>query len=472
MRIVVLGGGPGGYAAAFEAARLGATVTLIEKEQLGGTCLNWGCVPTKTILRTARIAWDARNAAEFGVVLPAADIDEERLLERKEAIVEELRSQIEVTAARLKVDVVYGTGALRDAKTVRVSGEEADTDYHADALILATGSEVFRLPNIDHSLERVWTSDEATSIIATPDSILIVGGGVIGLEFACAYAAFGAEVHVVELMPDVLPGNDKRVQRAAQDSLEKMGVVFHLGAAAESIGQFGDKMETILPDGSVIETDYVLSAVGRKPFSEGIGIAEAGILMDRAAVKVDEYFRTNVPGVYAIGDLIGGMMLAHVADEEGVAAARNAIREYEFASAEGLLSKLAHIPHREGVDYSCIPACVYTFPEIGVVGLSRDSARDEGLDVVQAVAKSATNAKALAEGESDGFVQVVAEKGTGRLVGCQIVGPHAVEIIHEVALAKRYGLSVRDVAETVHAHPTVSEVVRFACADAAAKCGV
>jgi dihydrolipoamide dehydrogenase len=472
MRIVVLGGGPGGYAAAFEAARLGATVTLIEKEYLGGTCLNWGCVPTKTILSSARIAWDARNAAEYGLVLPEADVDEERLLERKEGVVEELRGQIEATAARLKVDVVYGAGVLLDAKTVRVSGKEGDTDYHADALILATGSEVFKLPSIDHSLERVWTSEEATSIIATPDSILIVGGGVIGLEFACAYAAFGSEVHVVELMPDVLPGNDKRVQRAAQEALEKMGVVFHLGEAAESIGQFGDKMETSMPDGSLIETDYVLSAVGRKPFSEGIGIAEAGIEMDRAAVKVDEFFRTNVPGVYAVGDLIGGMMLAHVADEEGVAAARNAIREYEFAAAEGLLAKLTHVPHRQSVDYSSIPACVYTFPEIGVVGASRDDAKAQGLDVVQAVSKFAANGKALGEGESDGFVQVVAEKGTGRIVGCQIVGPHAVEIIHEVALAKRNGLTVRDVAETVHAHPTVSEVVRFACADAASKCGV
>jgi len=212
--------------------------------------------------------------------------------------------------------------------------------------------------------------------------------------------------------------------------------------------------------------------VGRKPFSEGVGIAEAGIEMDRAAVKVDEFFQTSVAGVYAIGDLIGGMMLAHVADEEGLAAARNAIREYEFASAEGLLAKLTHVPHRESVDYSCIPACVYTFPEIGVVGSTRDGAKAAGLDVVQAVAKFAANGKALGEGESDGFVQVVAEMNTGRIIGCQIVGPHAVEIIHEIALAKRHGLSVRDVAETVHAHPTVSEVVRFACADAASKCGV
>jgi dihydrolipoamide dehydrogenase len=471
MRIVVLGGGPGGYAAAFEAARLGASVTLVEKDNLGGTCLNWGCIPTKTILRSARIAWDARNAAEYGVRLPLADIDEERLLERKEGVVSELRSQIEATAARLKVEVVYGSGRLTGPTTVHVTTGETHRDVEGDAIILATGSEVFKLPSIDHSLERVWTSDEATSVLATPDSILIVGAGVIGLEFACAYAAFGAQVTVVELMPAVLPGNDKRVQKAAQSALEAMGVTFYLGQAAESIGQFGDKMETIMPDGALIETDYVLSAVGRKPLSEGLGFPEAGIAMDRAAVKVDECFRTSVPGIYAIGDLIGGMMLAHVAEEEGVVAARNAICDRWATGGEGA-SKLSGVPHVETVDYSCIPACVYTFPEIAVLGSSRDSAKDAGLDVAQAVSKFAANGKALGEGESDGFVQLVAEKRTGRIVGCQIVGPHAVETIHEVALAKRHGLSVRDLAETVHAHPTVSEVTKLAALDAAVKCGI
>jgi dihydrolipoamide dehydrogenase len=472
MRIVVLGGGPGGYSAAFEAARLGASVTLVEKDYLGGTCLNWGCVPTKSILRSARIAWDARNAAEFGVRLSLADVDEERLLDRKESIVETLRGQIEQTARKLKVELVYGTGRLVGSHTVRVTQEKAERDIEGDAVILATGSEVFRLPGIDHSCERVWTSDEATSMVAMPRSIVILGGGVIGLEFACAYASFGAEVHVVELTPSVLPGNDKRVQRAAQEALERMGVIFHLGHAADSVGQFGERMETVLADGTLIESEYVLSAVGRKPLSEGMGFPEAGIAMDRAAVKVDEHLRTNVPGVYAIGDLIGGMMLAHVAEEEGVCAARNAVREYEFATAEESPDKLAHVLHRESVDYSCVPACVYTFPEIGVIGLTRDAAKAEGLEVVQVVAKLAGNSKALAESESEGFVQLVAEVGTGAIVGCQIVGPHAVEVIHEVTLAKRNELTVRDVADTVHAHPTISEAVRHACHEAAEKCGV
>lgn len=472
MRILVLGGGPGGYSAAFEAARLGAQVTLVEREFLGGTCLNWGCVPTKTILRSARIAHDAAHAAEFGLRLDPASVDIERLMERKEGIVSDLRSQIEASAKRLKVEVVYGEGRLVGPRTVRVTSEGAHVDHEPDAIILATGSVPFRLPGIDHSLERVWTSDEAVSLVDIPRRVLIIGGGVIGLEFACAYASFGSEVHVVELTPAVLPGNDRRVQKAAQAALEAMGVVFHLGTKADTVAQYDETMVSTLADGEMIESDIVLSAVGRMPNSAGIGTAEAGLEMDRAAVRVDGHFRTNVAGVYAIGDLIGGMMLAHVADEEGVAAARNAVREYEYAEAEGLLAKLAHIPHLESVDYACVPACVYTFPEVGVVGRTRDGAKESGLDAVQAVAKFAANGKALGEGEADGFVQLVAENGTGRILGCQIVGPHAVETIHEVALAMRHGLTVRDIAETVHAHPTVSEVIKFAALDAAVKCGV
>jgi dihydrolipoamide dehydrogenase len=471
MRILVLGGGPGGYSCAFEAARLGAQVTLVEREALGGTCLNWGCIPTKTILRSARIAHDAANAAEFGLRLDRAGVDIERLMERKEGVLTELRSQIEANAKRLKVEVVYGEGRMVGPRTVLVSGAEGDVEYEPDAVVLATGSVVFMLPGIDHSLERVWTSDEAVSLVAIPQSVLIIGGGVIGLEFACAYAAFGSEVHVVELTPSVLPGNDRRVQRASQDALEGMGVAFHLGTKTTSVEQVGERMVSTLEDGTVIETDIVLSAVGRVPNSTGLGLDAAGVEMDRAAVKVDSHFRTNVKGVYAIGDLIGGMMLAHVAEEEGVVAARNAVRAYEYAEAEGLLAKISHLPHLESVDYRCVPACVYTFPEIGVVGRTRDGAKEEGLDAIQAVSKFSANGKALGEGEADGFVQLVAEAGTGRILGCQIVGPHAVETVHEVALAMRHGLTVRDIAETVHAHPTVSEVIRAAALDAAAKCG-
>jgi dihydrolipoamide dehydrogenase len=463
MRIAILGGGPAGYAAAFEAARLGAQVTLIEKERLGGTCLNWGCIPTKTILRSAHIVADTREAEVFGLDAQVATVDVERLRARKEGIVDELVGQIEQTAKRLKVRVVSGRGRLVGAHAVAVELAEGGAEtIEADAVILAAGSEVFKLPSIDHTLEGVWTSDDAISLAEIPKDIVIIGGGVIGLEFACAYAAFGSRVVVVELMDQVLPGNDRRVVRSAQDTLEGMGVEFHLGDAVETIERTGGRMRSTLRSGAVLDSEIVMSAVGRKPASDGLGLAEAGIEMDRAAVKADEHFRTNVEGVYAVGDLIGGMMLAHVAEEEGILAARNAVAELRTVGAEA---------HLESMRYDCVPACVYTFPEIAVVGSSRDGAKEHGVDAIQAVAKFAANGKALGEGEGEGFVQIVAEKGTGRIVGCQIVGPHAVEIIHEVALAMRHDIRVRDIAETVHAHPTVSEVIRMACADATAKCG-
>ena len=464
MRIAVLGGGPGGYAAAFEAARFGAQVTLVERERLGGTCLNWGCIPTKTILRSAHIVKDTAEAAEFGLNAAVATVDIKRLRARKEGVVDELVGQIEATAVRLKVDVVYGEGKLVGADELIIDLAEGGTQIvECDAVILATGSVVFKLPNIDHSMPGVWTSDDAVSLTSIPREIVIIGGGVIGLEFACAYAAFGSKVTVVELMEQVLPGNDRRVVKLAQAKLEEMGVEFHLGDAVESVARSEHgRMLSTLRSGAVLESEIVMSAVGRVPNSADLGFEEVGVHLDRRAVKVDSHYRTSVLGIYAIGDLIGGMMLAHVAEEEGVLAARNAVALLR-AQADG------STPALESMRYDCIPACVYTFPEVAVVGSSRDSAKEAGIDAIQAVAKFAANGKALGEGEGDGFVQLVAEKGTGRIIGCQIVGPHAVEIIHEVALAMANNLTVGQVAHTVHAHPTVSEVIRFAAADAAGK---
>ncbi len=458
MHIAVLGGGPGGYSAAFEAARLGAQVTLVEKERLGGTCLNWGCIPTKTILRSAHIVADTRHAADYGLVATPATVDVPALRARKEGVVDELVGQIEGSAKRLKVEVVYGEGALTAPKTIEVARADGSTvTIAADAVILATGSVPFLLPNIDHSLERVWTSDEATALSDVPGEIVIIGGGVIGLEFADAYANFGSTVHVVELTPAVLPGNDKRVQREVQKALEALGVIFRLGVAVDSVAQSGERVTATLTDGSTLEADIVLSAPGRRPNGLGFGFAEAGIEMDRAAVKVDPFFRTNIAGVYAIGDLIGGMMLAHVAEAEGEAAAKNAVAELNGGGPVA------------NVNLAYVPAAVYTEPGIGVVGSTRDSAKDRGLDVVQVVMKFAGNGKALAEGHAEGFVQIVAENVTGRIIGAQIVGPGAAELIQEISVPMSAGLTVAQVGHSVFGHPTVSEVVKFACIEAANK---
>ena len=460
MRIAVLGGGPGGYSAAFEAARLGAEAVLVERERLGGTCLNWGCIPTKTILRSAHIVGDTRHAAGYGLVATPASVDVDALRARKEGVVDELVGQVEGSAKRLKVEVVYGEGILVAPKTISVAQAGGSTaSVEADAVILATGSVPFLLPNIDHSLERVWTSDEASGLHDIPGEIVIIGGGVIGLEFADAYANFGSAVHVVELTPAVLPGNDKRVQREVQKALEALGVVFHLGVAVDSVAQAGERVTATLTDGSVLEADIVLSAPGRRPNGLGFGFAEAGVEMDRAAVKVDEFYRTSVAGVYAIGDLIGGMMLAHVAEAEGEAAARNAVAELRGEAPT------------ESVNLAFVPAAVYTEPGIGVVGSTRDGAKERGLDVVQVVMKFAGNGRALAEGHAEGFVQIVAENGTGRIVGAQIVGPSAAELIQEISIPMSAGMTVAQVGHSVFGHPTVSEVVKFACIEAANKTG-
>ncbi len=460
MRIAVLGGGPGGYSAAFEAARLGAEVTLVEKHRLGGTCLNCGCIPTKTILRSAHIVSDTRHAASYGLTAAVATVDVAALRARKERIVDELVGHVEGSAKRLKVDVVYGEGTLAGPKVIEVTlADRSTVTVEADAVILATGSVPFLLPNIDHTLSRVWTSDEATAIHDIPAQIVIIGGGVIGLEFADAYANFGSTVHVVELTPSVLPGNDKRVQREVAKALEALGVVFHLGVSCESVAQSGERVTVTLADGTAIEADVVLSAPGRRPNGLGFGFPEAGIEMDRAAVKVDEFYRTNIAGVYAIGDLIGGMMLAHVAEAEGEAAARNAV-----AVLKGEAPK-------DSVNLAMVPAAVYTEPGVGVVGSTRDSAKERGLDVVQVVMKFAGNGKALGEGHADGFVQIVAEMGTGRIVGAQIVGPSAAELIQEISIPMSAGMDVAQVGHSVFGHPTLSEVIKFACIEAANKTG-
>lgn len=465
MRIVVLGGGPGGYSAAFEAARLGADVVLVERDRLGGTCLNWGCVPTKAILRSAHAALDSRKAAELGLKGAALEVDLESLARRTQGVMDELRSQLETTARRLKVSVVRGSGRVLAPGRVEVALEDGTVeDYGADAVIVATGSEPFRLPNIDHDLEGVWTSDDAVSLRGVPERVVVIGGGVIGLEFACAYAAFGSDVTVVELTEQVLPGMDKRVARTVQQALEAQGISFRLKDAVESVERAGGRMRSVLRSGDALDSDVVLSAVGRVPVAQGIGLEEAGVLFDRRAVKVDEAFATNVPGIFAVGDAIGGVMLAHAAEAEGRAAARNAIAWHESRSS-------GVEPAFEQVCYDCIPACVYTFPNVASVGLTRDAAAARGVDAVQAVAKFTGNARALAEGEAEGFVQVVAERGSGRIVGCQIVGPFAVEIVHEAAIAIREGLSAASIGSAVHAHPTVSETLMLACEEAAAKAG-
>jgi len=462
----VIGGGPGGYAAAFEAAAGGAEVTLFEQHRLGGTCLNVGCIPTKTVLRSAHALRDLARAGDFALVgLPDAAtvrIDLDALRERKEGVVDELVGQLEREAKRLKVTVVAGKARLvspAEGTVPSVSYESGAANEKgtvpSDAVIIATGSEPTVLPALAHPF--VWTSDDALALTEIPREIIIVGGGVIGVEFACAYAAFGSTVHIVELMPALLPGFDARVVRMLTAALREQGVQLHLGTSVDAARQEGLRVVAVLSDGSELTADVLMTAVGRAPRTAGFGFEELGLEYDRRALKVDEHLQTNVPGVYAVGDAIGGMMLAHTAEAEGRAAARNA------------LAQLAGEAPTHAINYRAIPACVYTFPEIAAVGLLSKAAKEAGYTPVSGLVKYAGNGKALAEGESEGYVELIADKQTGEILGCQVVGAHAVELIAIAAEALTQQMTVVGFQRTVFAHPTVSELLHGAAELAATK---
>ena len=450
MNIVVIGGGPGGYSAAFEAARLGADVTLVEADTLGGTCLNRGCIPTKTLLKSAHLMSDIARASEFGIVATSASVDVPVLRDRVAAVVSTLVGQVEGEAKRLKVEVVKGFGRLTSPTTVAVDTEEGPLELSGDAIVLALGSEVVDLPFIDRSIPGVWTSDEACAVEDIPKSAIVLGGGVIGIEFAGAWAAMGAEVTVVELASQIAGGIDKRAARALASALEAQGVTLHTATSVEAVREGGEGVVATLSNGEQVTAQVLLSAVGRRPATRGAGLEEVGVALERGAVVVDGSYRTNVESVWAIGDAIGGMMLAHVAEDEGVAAARNIVATLKGDSAE------------ETVRYDCVPACIYTTPEIATVGSTRDFAKERGIDAAAAIVKFTGNGKAIAEGAEDGFVQIVGDKATGAIIGGTIVGPHAVELIHEIAFAIRGGTPVRSFADATFAHPTVSEAVKAA----------
>ena len=464
--VAILGAGPGGYVAAFEAAKCGADkVYLIEREHVGGTCLNYGCVPTKTILRSAHAAHEINHAHEVGIEStgsPALNL--EALRARKTDVVEKLRAQIFAGVKKHKVEFIAGTGKMSGPHQITVTlsqpNEAGETTrvIDADIVIIATGSVPFKLPMINHDLENVWTSDEALALDKIPETVVICGGGVIGAEFACAYASFGSKVSVVELSPTLLPGNDKRVTRSLASTFKEQDIDVYTQISVASVEEIANKRVLVhLSNGEALEADVLLSAVGRIPNTAGFGFEEVGLAYDRRALKVNEFFETNIEGVYAIGDAIAGMMLAHVSEAEAKVAVHNA-----FARAEGKQPT-------ETVDYDLIPACVYTFPEVAMVGITPDKAKERGIDATSVVAKYAGNAKALAENDAEGFVQLVVEKATGKIVGCQMFGAHCVELIHEVSNAMAAGLTDEELAAPVYAHPTVSEVIMTVAEMAAEK---
>ncbi|HOT24279.1 MAG TPA: dihydrolipoyl dehydrogenase, partial [Thermoleophilia bacterium] len=401
---------------------------------------NRGCIPTKAMVAGAERLQHARVAAEFGVVVGEVGLDFPAFMARKERVTTRLRDGVAQLLKGRKVDVVAGRASLAGPGRLALDDGRA---LEGDAVILATGSEPVRLPVFDWTDPRVMTSDELLAIDHVPPRLAVVGGGVIGCEFASVFTRLGSAVTVVEMMDQLLPGEDKRTGRSLQQAFKKAGIAVVLKTAVEGVAAAADGLALRLADGREVAADVVLVSVGRRPVSRGMGFEEAGVVIDdRGFVVVDGALRTSLDGVFAAGDVAGPPLLAHWAYHQGAIAAENAVTG-----------------GRLGVERAVVPNCVFSSPEAASFGLTEDRAAAEGRAVEVAHVRFNGNSKAVIEGEDDGYVRIVCEPGGGRVLGASLIGPRVTELVHELALAARAGLTLADVAATIHAHPTLSEAV-------------
>lgn len=447
-KLVVIGAGPGGYVAALRAAQRGATVTLIEKDLVGGTCLNRGCIPTKALLASAEALAKARSGEEYGFKITGeVRPDITRIMERKNRVVTHLRNNIEMLLKKAKVELLRGNARLAGPTAVVVESAAGETAVEADRIILATGSEPAYLPMFDFSHPAILTSTLALELERIPESLLIVGAGVIGCEFASFFAELGTAITMVEMMPQMLPLEDKRLAKQFQGAYRKRGIKVLLKTKVEEISEYAtDYVVARLSDGSEVTAEKVLVSVGRKPNSADIGLEAAGVEIDgRGYVVVDDYLETNVSGVYAIGDINGGQMLAHVASYEALVAVDNCL------AATG--------SDRRARDLRSTPSCTYSYPEVASVGLNEEQAAENGHRVVTGTYRMAALGKAIAMGEETGYITLVADEESDEVLGASMMGVHATDVIHEIAVAVQNRLTIRQLGETIHAHPSVAEAV-------------
>ncbi len=441
--VVVIGAGPGGYVAAIRAAQLGSGVVLVEKTLLGGTCLNRGCIPTKALLACAEVLETIKEADEFGVKVSEPVPDLKAMVERKDRISEQLRNGIAQLLKANKVEVVKGIASLASPNEVRVAGEEGERVIETEKVIVATGSEPARLPTFDFDQPAILTSTEGLTLTEIPESMIIVGSGVVGSEFATIYSALGTKVTMVELLPRILPTEDERVAQQMKRILGKKGIdIFTETTIDEMLEYRPGGVKAKLSNGEVLEAEKLLVSIGRSLNSTGLGLEEAGVeIGQRGEIVVNERMETKVPGIYAIGDVVGGILLAHVASFEGICAAENAM---------GISSSM---------DYGVVPACIFTEPEIASVGLTPAKAEELGIETRIGRFMFGGLGKALAMGKGQGFVQLVVDAATDKVIGCQIMSTHASDLIHELALAIKVGITAEEIGKTVHAHPSLAEAV-------------
>ncbi|MEW6726418.1 MAG: dihydrolipoyl dehydrogenase [Bacillota bacterium] len=449
--LAVIGGGPAGYAAAVRAAQKGARVALIESDRLGGTCLNRGCIPTKALLQTAEIYAAVRRASAFGVKVSGVELDYGAAVDRKDAVVDGLVKGLEQLMKARRVEVLAGRGEIPQPGRVRVAGPGGAREIEAGRLIIATGSRAVAPPVPGIGSPLVLDSNRALAVRDVPPSLAVIGGGVIGIEMATLFAGLGSSVTVVEVLPEILPGVDRELKQRLALLLKRSGIAIRVSTRVAEVWETDEgrvllRLSETGGSESVLEAHRVLLAAGRTPNFGGIDLERLGVAHSRAGIKVDRTMATSVPGIWAAGDVIGGLLLAHVAMHEGLTAADNALGGAREA------------------DYESVPYCIFSRPELAGVGLTEDRARERGVPYAVGRFPFSANGKAQVQGEKDGLVKVLAGED-GRVLGVHILGPHASELIHEGALAVRLGARVGDLAHMLHAHPTLSEALGEAAHD-------
>ena len=451
--VIVIGAGPGGYVSAIRCAQLGLKTAIVEgRETLGGTCLNVGCIPSKALLHATEMLHEAQaNFAKMGLKGKAQTVDWKQMLQYKTDTIGQNTSGVEFLMKKNKIDWLKGWGSIPAAGQVKV-GDEV---HGAKNIIIASGSTPTDLPGVEVDEKTVVTSTGALELPKIPKTFVVIGGGVIGLELGSVYARLGAEVTVIEFLDQITPGQDGEVAKTFQRMLKKQGMKFIMGAAVQSAKKKGQKAEVtykLRKDDSehTLTADAVLLATGRRPYTDGLGLAELGVEMtDRGQIKTDSHYRTNIPGIHAIGDAVEGPMLAHKAEDEGM------------ACAEGIAGQHPH------VNYDVIPGVIYTHPEVSSVGETEETLKNQSVDYKVGKFSFMGNGRAKANFAGDGFVKILADKATDRILGAHIIGPMAGDLIHEICVAMEFGATAEDLARTCHAHPTYSEAVR----EAALACG-
>jgi dihydrolipoamide dehydrogenase len=453
--VALIGAGPAGYVGAIRAAQLGARVALVERDALGGTCLNRGCIPSKALISCVEALTAAKDASAFGVEVTVGGMDLDRMRRHMERCVKQLVSGVEGLMKKNGVTVVRGHGTLRSSGEVEVrAADGAATSVAARKTILATGSAPLRLPIPGGDLPGILTSDDALRLESVPESIAIIGGGAIGLEWAFIYAGLGSAVTVLEMLPTILPTEDEEITAELARALKKRGLKIVTGAACRAIEAADGGFRVVYEqDGQElsVSAQQVMMAAGRRAVTEELGLDAVGVETERRCIRVNDRFETSVADVYAVGDCLRGIGLAHQASHEAIAAVENALGGHGH------------------VNYDAVPACVFTWPEVASVGLKERQAQERGLAVTVGRFPFRANGKSIAAGEREGFVKLIADAASGRLLGGAILGPEASSLIAEVTLAVHHELTAEDVAQTIHAHPTLAEVVGEAALAAAGR---